>query len=103
MTEALPLLATSTLSSDPSAQGFQAIVAPYMSIFFIAFFVSFVLTPLMRILAVRNGIVDWPDLHRKNHREPVAYLGGVAIFIGWISGISACFLISSRLSGGGAV
>ncbi len=98
MTEVLPLLATSTLSSDPSAQGFQAIVAPYMSIFFVAFFVSFVLTPLMRILAVRNGIVDWPDLRRKNHPEPVAYLGGVAIFIGWISGIAACFLITSHLN-----
>ena len=59
-----------------SEMGYQAVIGPYMGIFFIAFFVALVMTPIMRLLATRNGIVDWPDLHRKNHIEPVAYLGG---------------------------
>lgn len=60
------------------------VIAPYMGVFFIAFFVAIIATPLMRMLALRNGIVDLPDLKRKNHIEPVAYLGGVAIFLGWL-------------------
>ncbi|MEO0964936.1 MAG: MraY family glycosyltransferase [Planctomycetota bacterium] len=66
------------------------VLAPYMSVFFLAFLVSLVATPLMRSLALANGIVDVPDLLRKNHREPIAYLGGVAIFIGWLIGILGC-------------
>jgi UDP-GlcNAc:undecaprenyl-phosphate GlcNAc-1-phosphate transferase len=81
-------LAASDTGGDTSAlQGLTEVIAPYMVVFFIAFFVSFCLTPLMRMLAVRNGVVDWPDAHRKNHLEPIAYLGGVAIFIGWMGGV----------------
>ena len=41
----------------------------------------------MRRLAVANGIIDRPSEARKIHRIPVAYLGGVAIFLGLIAGI----------------
>lgn len=75
-----------------SAMGYQNIIGPYMGIFFIAFFVAFITTPIMRVLATRNGIVDWPDLHRKNHIEPVAYLGGVAIFAGWFAGVCLSYV-----------
>lgn len=40
------------------------------------------LTPIMRSLAIRNGVVDSPNIPRKTHKEPVPYLGGVAIAIG---------------------
>ena len=40
------------------------------------------LTPLMRKLALRIGAVDAPNLARKVQKEPVPYLGGVAIAIG---------------------
>ncbi len=78
------------------------IIAPYMNVFFLAFFVAIVMTPVMRILAVRNGVVDWPDLKRKNHIQPVAYLGGIAIFIGWLSGILLCYFTVSHTSRGGS-
>jgi len=80
------------------------VLAPYMSVFFVAFVVSLVATPLMRRLALSNGIVDVPDLLRKNHREPIAYLGGVAIFIGWLIGILACNFVTPHtldIPGGG--
>ncbi len=69
------------------------VIAPYMGIFFAAFIVSILATPLMRMLAVRNGIVDLPDLKRKNHIEPVAYLGGVAIFLGWVIAIAIAYYL----------
>jgi UDP-GlcNAc:undecaprenyl-phosphate GlcNAc-1-phosphate transferase len=58
-----------------------------MLVFFAAFAVSLVATPLMRWLALRYGVVDRPDHKRKAHSVPVAYLGGLAIFLGWIAGI----------------
>jgi UDP-GlcNAc:undecaprenyl-phosphate GlcNAc-1-phosphate transferase len=45
------------------------------------------MTPVMRRIAVYYGIVDRPDGLRKVHREPVAYLGGVAVFLGWMVGV----------------
>jgi len=67
------------------------IISPYMVVFFVAFGVTIFTTPMMRWLATRNGIVDWPDRKRKSHIEPVAYLGGVAIFLGWLAGVSLCY------------
>ncbi len=40
------------------------------------------LTPIMRSVALRNGAVDLPNIPRKVHKEPVPYLGGIAIAIG---------------------
>lgn len=70
------------------------VIAPYMGIFFVAFFIAIIATPLMRMLAVRNGIVDLPDLKRKNHIEPVAYLGGVAIFLSWLIAIGTAYYVA---------
>jgi UDP-GlcNAc:undecaprenyl-phosphate GlcNAc-1-phosphate transferase len=40
------------------------------------------LTPVMRMIALKIGAVDRPNLERKTQKEPVPYLGGVAISIG---------------------
>ena len=40
------------------------------------------LTPVMRKIAIKVGAVDRPNLERKTQKEPVPYLGGVAISIG---------------------
>ena len=61
-------------------------LGPFMGVFFVAFFVAIAMTPVMKYLALRNGIVDWPDLKRKNHAAPEAYLGGVAIFLAGVRG-----------------
>lgn len=41
--------------------------------------VSLVITPITRRIAIRLGIVDFPDNHRKLHREPIPRCGGIAI------------------------
>lgn len=66
---------------------FISVVEPYMPVFIVSFVVTLCLTPLMRYLAHRYGVVDEPDGYRKIHIRPVAYLGGVATFLGWLAGI----------------
>lgn len=41
-------------------------------------------TPVLRQAALRFGIVDHPDGKLKNHEQPVAYMGGVAIYIAFL-------------------
>jgi UDP-GlcNAc:undecaprenyl-phosphate GlcNAc-1-phosphate transferase len=40
------------------------------------------LTPIMRYVAKRYGVVDAPSESHKTHQNPVPYLGGVAIALG---------------------
>ncbi|MEM1107938.1 MAG: MraY family glycosyltransferase [Planctomycetota bacterium] len=80
-----------------SFNGMVQEMAPYMGVFFVAFFVAIVTTPLMKSLALRNGIVDWPDLKRKNHATPVAYLGGVAIFLAWMLGVFTSYVVTPEM------
>lgn len=64
------------------------VLKPYVWVFYAAFVIAYLLTPLMRRVAIYYGIVDKPDGLRKVHREPVAYLGGVAVFCGWFVGVA---------------
>ena len=56
--------------------------------YFLLFVATFVfvgfLTPIMRKIAINKGIYDAPTSAHKTHKEPVPYLGGVAIIIGII-------------------
>ena len=42
---------------------------------------SLALTPLVRLIAKRFGVLDVPDAERKLHRKPTPLLGGLAIFM----------------------
>lgn len=64
----------------------------YIWVLVIAFVVTLVTTPLMRRLAIANGIVDTPTDPRKVHKLPTAYLGGVAVFFGLLAGILYSYL-----------
>jgi UDP-GlcNAc:undecaprenyl-phosphate GlcNAc-1-phosphate transferase len=55
------------------------------------------LTPVMRKIAIKIGAVDRPNLDRKTQKEPVPYLGGVAIAIG-ITVASFAALLYSEFS-----
>jgi UDP-GlcNAc:undecaprenyl-phosphate/decaprenyl-phosphate GlcNAc-1-phosphate transferase len=59
----------------------------YIAVFGAAFIVTLLATPLLRRLAIANGVVDRPSQARKIHRVPVAYLGGVAVYLGILAGI----------------
>ncbi|HEY4330550.1 MAG TPA: MraY family glycosyltransferase, partial [Phycisphaerae bacterium] len=68
--------------------GYSAVIQPYMPVFYVSFLVTIILTPLMRRLAHHHGVVDDPDNKRKVHTKPIAYLGGISIFLGWLAGVS---------------
>lgn len=52
-------------------------------IMFCAGLLSFVCTPVVRVLAYRLGAVDVPKDNRRMHKEPVPRMGGLAIFLGF--------------------
>lgn len=63
-----------------------------IGVFLVAFVVTLLVTPVMRHLAVAYGVVDKPLEARKQHRIPVAYLGGVAVTVGLLAGITYSYL-----------
>ena len=52
------------------------------------------LTPIMRLVAKRYGVVDSPSETHKTHENPVPYLGGVGIAIGVVGVTYVASLIS---------
>ncbi|MFH1259631.1 MAG: MraY family glycosyltransferase [Elusimicrobiota bacterium] len=56
----------------------------YLLSFFMAFIIALAFTPLMRSLAHRWQWLDHPSTEIKTHKQPVAYLGGVAIWIAFV-------------------
>lgn len=85
-----------TASLAQVTQGFSAdqVLSPYVPVFYASFIVAFLFTPIMRMVASFYGIIDQPDRLRKIHAEPVAYLGGIAVFLGWLAGLAISQFLS---------
>ncbi|GJM18098.1 MAG: undecaprenyl-phosphate alpha-N-acetylglucosaminyl 1-phosphate transferase [Phycisphaeraceae bacterium] len=71
----------------PLAQSALDIFQGYIGVLVVAFLVTLLVTPIVRRLAVSNGVIDHPDETRKQHRMPIAYLGGVAVLLGLLAGV----------------
>lgn len=67
----------------------------------VSFALSLLLTPLVRNMAWRFGIVDQPDQQRKIHSTPIPRVGGVAIVATVIC--AYCLLLAIRFSSGAIV
>jgi len=94
---ATPILAAAAAlaaAADPPLYGppvyltANQVLEGYVWVFYAAFLVSFCFTPLLRVVATYYGIIDQPDRVRKMHSVPVAYLGGMAVFLGWLAGLA---------------
>jgi UDP-GlcNAc:undecaprenyl-phosphate GlcNAc-1-phosphate transferase len=68
----------------------------YFVAFALALILSAVLTPFVRRIALRYGIVDHPG-KRKVHQQPIAYLGGLAIFLAFVIAVAAHLAFSRQL------
>lgn len=53
---------------------------------FASFFISLILTPFIRKIAIYLNILDHPISEIKSHRKPTPYLGGTAIMLGILAG-----------------
>ncbi|MHC4208915.1 MAG: hypothetical protein ACYSWT_04285, partial [Planctomycetota bacterium] len=67
-------------------------------VFVAAFLVTLLSTPLIRRLALHAGVTDRPDNNRKMHRYPVAYLGGVAVFLGLIVATAVSYVFKDEVA-----
>lgn len=55
----------------------QGLIIP----FFVAVFISYLMTPLVRKFAFKIGAIDIPKDDRRVHKEPMPLIGGLAIYI----------------------
>lgn len=76
----VPILAQTPTATD--------VLSPYVYVFYASFLVAFIFTPIMRSVASFFNIIDAPDGKRKMHNAPIAYLGGVAVFLGLLAGLT---------------
>jgi UDP-GlcNAc:undecaprenyl-phosphate GlcNAc-1-phosphate transferase len=65
--------------------------------FFLAYLLALVGTPMARDAALRFGVVDRPDGQLKTHEQPVAYLGGLAVFVAFLLSIGMTFAFDEEL------
>lgn len=68
------------------------IVQQFWPVALLSLAISLLATPACRYIALKKGIVDKPDDFLKPHAKPIPYLGGVAIFLGWLTGILVAIL-----------
>jgi UDP-GlcNAc:undecaprenyl-phosphate GlcNAc-1-phosphate transferase len=71
----------------------------YALVFVAAFVVALLSTPLIRRIALSANVTDHPDDERKGHRYPVAYLGGLAVFLALIVSIVISYLFGDDVTG----
>lgn len=83
---------TNSFMEQAQVQAPADIFHGYLLVFVVAFLATVLITPIMRRLAISNGIVDRPSEARKVHRIPIAYLGGIAVFFGIIAGIFVSYI-----------
>ena len=67
--------------------------------FVVAFLIAYASTPVVKMLAFRIGAVDVPKDNRRMHKKPIARLGGLAIFYGFIISILCFAEIGTELRG----
>ena len=60
----------------------------YLAVVAVAAVVTALLTPLVRYLSIRYGLVDAPN-ERKVHTTAIPRLGGIAIFVGFLAAVGA--------------
>jgi UDP-GlcNAc:undecaprenyl-phosphate GlcNAc-1-phosphate transferase len=69
----------------------------YAVAFLVALGLALYFTPILRDTALRAGIVDAPDGRLKQQRAPVAYLGGLAIYLSFLVTLCVTPLDSSMV------
>ena len=65
-----------------------------LAIFAVSLACCLALTPIVRSLAIRYGLVDGPDGRRKLQAKPIPLGGGLAIFLSAVAAVGAAVLFS---------
>jgi UDP-GlcNAc:undecaprenyl-phosphate/decaprenyl-phosphate GlcNAc-1-phosphate transferase len=70
----------------------------HLHLFATAFFIAVLVTPLVRLAAIRFGALDKPD-PRKIHKTPTALFGGIAVFIAFFASHFVHFEFNKEMIG----
>ncbi|MCL4361721.1 undecaprenyl/decaprenyl-phosphate alpha-N-acetylglucosaminyl 1-phosphate transferase [Candidatus Dependentiae bacterium] len=65
--------------------------------FIISFLVTFYLVPLIINVAFKLNVLDNPDGSLKVHKKATPYLGGLAVYIGFITSLALVFPFENRM------
>ena len=65
--------------------------------FVLAYLLALRAVPAARAAAIRFGVVDEPDGQLKQQREPVPYLGGLAVFVSFLLALGMTFEFNHEL------
>ena len=71
----------------------QYLLIKFLSLFFVSYVTTFILVPMLSRLAFKIGVVDSPDGKLKMHEKVTPYLGGVAIYLGFILALIFSFIL----------
>ena len=71
----------------------------YLFAFMLSLGLSLYITPIVRKGALLYDIVDRPDGKLKNHKDPVAYLGGIAVYLAVLLTLALTFDLSREILG----
>jgi UDP-GlcNAc:undecaprenyl-phosphate GlcNAc-1-phosphate transferase len=71
----------------------------YFFIFMLAFSSCLYITPIVISAALTYDIVDRPDGNLKQHQRPVAYLGGMAVYLSFLATLALTFDFSREVLG----
>lgn len=74
----------SSLAAMPDALTFKHM---FLWPFLVGLVVTLAAGPLVRRIAVKCELYDRPDAGLKPHAKPIPYLGGVAMYLGWMAAI----------------
>jgi UDP-GlcNAc:undecaprenyl-phosphate GlcNAc-1-phosphate transferase len=66
----------------------ELIVIKLCFAFIISFLFTLYLVPLFSAIAFKLGVLDVPDGRIKKHDKPIPYLGGVAVYVGFMSALA---------------
>src|SRR5439155_1147577 len=75
---------------------FFLIFKPIFALIF-SFLVTFYLVPIFCNLARRLKFIDEPDGKIKKHKEPTPYMGGLAVYIGFLAAICLTFPFENNM------
>ena len=91
-----PTIENQSIAGTVDPVGIIELLNAFAPSFFVAFMVTLLVTPLVRKLAIALDVVDQPG-GRKIHTEPIAYLGGLAVFVGIMAGVLSAAFVEAPL------
>lgn len=76
-----------------ASASFLDFYSSYVWPFAAALAVTVVACPIVRSVAVRLDLFDRPDSGLKPHQKPIPYMGGVAMYLGWLAALVTAIVL----------